>query len=273
MVKVALLLTFNNNYTNCCVKHYVVVTVFLQTRFCAVMHLGLIPIFSSVRSSKPLVCLFPTLFKQNLLTFISLVHQLLPQTAIKDLLVCLSHDSQRSPWVTALMRQLERNIGIHSEEPLCTSSCSQRLQQLSQQFAGPDGTRGWADCFSGHVKDSGTHSSQQGTQKKRKSSQISLGSDAEETEQQSKRPKADICSNECIDAAEQSMKEELSEKLESIVQSQGTEKSIQQATDSESHFIALPQHIKVTTENLICSVYNEVSQFLFLQFTYAVFFC
>lgn len=274
MVKVVLL-TFNN-YTNCCVKHDVVVTCFffffLQTLFCAVMHLGLIPIFSSIHSSKPLVCLFPTWFKQNLLTFISLVHQLLPQTAIKDLLVCLSQDTQRSPWVSALMRQLERNIGFHSEEPLCTSSCSQRLQQLSQQFAGPGGTRGWADCFSGHVKDSGTHSSEQGTQKKRKSSQISLGSDAEETEQQSKRPKADICSNECIDAAEQSMKEELSEKPESIVQSQGTEKNIQPATDSESQYNALPQHLKVTTENLICSVYNEVSQFLFLQFTMLSFF-
>lgn len=92
-------------------------------------------------------------------------------------------------------------------------------------------------------------------------------------EQQSKRPKADMCSNECIDAAEQSMKEELSEKLESIVQSQGTEKNIQPATDSESQYNALPQHIKVTTENLICSVYNGDSQFLFLQFTYVVFFC
>lgn len=220
-----------------------------------------------ISSSKPLVCLFPTLFKQNLLTFISLVHQLLPPTAVHDLLLCLGQDPQRSPWVSALMRQLERNIGVHSEEPLCTPVCSQRLKQLSQQFVGPGGTRGWVDCFGGLVKDSGTlsHSSTQGTQKKRK---ISL----EETEQESKRPKVDMCSNECIDAAEQRMKEELSEKLESIVPSEGTDKNMQPAEDSESQYNALPQHIKVTTDNLICSVYNEVSQFLFSQFTYVVFF-
>lgn len=215
------------------------------------------------------MCLFPTLFKQNLLTFISLVHQLLPQTAVQDLLLCLRQDPQRSPWVSALMRQLERNIGVHSEEPLCTPVCSQRLKQLSQQFVGPGGTGGWADCFGGLVKDSGTlsHSSAQGTQKKRKSSQISLDSDREETEQESKRPKVDMCSNECIDAAEQSTKEELSEKLESIVPSEGTDKNMQPADNSESQYNALPQHIKVTTDNLICSVNNEIS-----QFTYVVFF-
>lgn len=220
-----------------------------------------------IYSSKPLVCLFPTLFKQNLLTFISLVHQLLSQTAVHDLLVCLSQDPQISPWVSALMRQLERNIGVHNEEPLCTPACSQRLKQLSQQTVGPGGSRGWADCFGGLVKDSGTlsHSSEQGTQKKRKSSQISLYSDGEETEQQSKRAKVDMFSNECIDAAEQSMKGELSEKLESIVPSEGTDKNVQPATDSESQYNALPQHMKVTKE-LNFSVYNEVSVSIFFFF-------
>lgn len=220
-----------------------------------------------ISSSKPLVCLFPTLFKQNLLTFISLVHQILPQSAVHHLLTCLSQDPQKSPWVSALMRQLERNIGVHSEKPLCTPECSQRLQQLSQQFDAPGGSRGWADCFGGLIKDSGTLShSEWGTQKKRKSSQISLDADGEETAQQSKRPKVDMCSDGCFDAAEQSMKEERSEKWKSFVLSEGTGENMQPATDSESQYNALPQHIKVT-ENLICSVYNEVS-----EFTYVIFF-
>lgn len=206
-------------------------------------------------SSKPLVCLFPTLFKQNLLTFISLVHQLLPQTAIRDLLVCLSQEPHRSPWVSALISQLERNMGVPSEEPLCTPMCSQRIKQLSQQFVSPRGTRGWADCFGGLVKGSGflTNSLEQGTQKKRKSSQISLDSDVDETVQQKKRSKMDVSRQECVDAAEQNTKEGTPEKLQSV-SSEGTDEKLQPPTDSESLIDALPQHMKVTTDHLICSV-------------------
>lgn len=203
------------------------------------------------------MCLFPTLFKQNLLTFISLVHRLLPQTAIRDLLVCLSQEPHKSPWVSALISQLERNIGVHSEEPLCTPIFSQRIKQLSQQFVSPGGTRGWADCFGGlGGKGSGTltNSLEQGSQKKRKSSQISLDSDGDETVQQRKRSKMDVCRQECVDAAEQNTKEDTPEKLQSVVSSAGTDEKIQPATDSESLIDALPQHMKVTTDHLICSV-------------------
>ncbi|TWW56594.1 Fanconi anemia group E protein [Takifugu flavidus] len=194
---------------------------------------------------KPLVCLFPTLFKQNLLTFISLVHRLLPQTAVRDLLVCLRKEPHRSPWVSALISQLERNIGVHSEEPLCTPICSQRIKQLSQQFVSPGGTRGWADYFGGFVKGSGTltNSLEQGAQKKRRSSQISLDSDEDETVQQRKRSKMDACRQECVDAAEQNTKEDTPEKLQSVL-SEGTDENIQPATDSESLIDALPQHMK-----------------------------
>ncbi|CAG07472.1 unnamed protein product [Tetraodon nigroviridis] len=46
---------------------------------------------------------------------------------------------------------------------------------------------------------------------------------------------------ECIDAAEQSVKGELSE---SLVASEGTDKNIHPATDSGSQYSFLPQHIK-----------------------------
>lgn len=144
-------------------------------------------------------------------------------------------------------------MGVHSEEPLCTPLCSQRLEHLAQQFGGPGGPSAWADCFAGLVKDSGTLSNapEQGTQKKRKSSQISLDSGGEETEQQSKRSKVDTGGNDCLDPAE---KEEISEKLDSIVPSEGTAENMQPVPDSES-LEALPQHIKVA-DHLICSVYN-----------------
>lgn len=192
------------------------------------------------------------MFQQNLLTLISVLQQQLPQTAVRDLLVCLSREPPRSPWVSALIRQLERTAGVRREQPLCTPVCSQRLEQLSRQFVGAGGARGWADCFDGVVKDSGpvSHSSEQETKKKRKSSQISLDSDGEETEPQSKRPKVDTCSNECIDAPEQSMKEELSEKLERIVPAEGNDEKLQPAAGCEGGYNALPQHIKVTTNGL-----------------------
>lgn len=158
--------------------------------------------------------------------------------------------------MSALISQLERNIGIHSEEPLCTPICSQRIKELSQQFVSPGGTKGWADCFGGLVKGSGTltNSLKQGAQKKRNSSQISLDSDGDETVQQRKRSKMDVCHQECVDAAEQNTKEDTPEKLQSVVPPEGTDEKIQPATDSESLIDVLPQHMKVTTDHLICSV-------------------
>lgn len=151
-------------------------------------------------------------------------------------------------------------MGVCSQEPLCTPACSQRLKQLSQQFVGLGGTGGWAEYFGGLAKDSGplSNPSVQGTQKKRKSSQISLDSDGEETVQQGKRSKMDVCSNECVDAAERSTKEEASEKLESIVPSEGSDEKAQPASDSECLIDVLPQHVKVTTYQ-IYSVYNVYS--------------
>uniref|UniRef100_A0A3B5A604 FA complementation group E n=1 Tax=Stegastes partitus TaxID=144197 RepID=A0A3B5A604_9TELE len=161
-------------------------------------------------TDKPLVCLFPALFKQNLLSFMCLVHSALPVNAAHRLLKCLSQDSHPNPWITALVRQLERNLGTHRKQPLYSSQCSQRLTELSQRLAGSGETRGWAECFS---SDTVRFESQNvvdlpelGTQRKRKSSLINLESDGEEMEQQSKRMK--ICENEQVDAEEQSVKME-----------------------------------------------------------------
>ncbi|XP_061908889.1 Fanconi anemia group E protein [Entelurus aequoreus] len=137
---------------------------------------------------KALVCLFPALFKQNLLTFIYLIHSLLPKAAVLRLLQCLSQDSSPSPWVSALTRQLERNLGSLNKEHLFTPVCRGRLEKLSQRLGGD--TAGWAECFSIETEESQNTPCllELGKQKKRKGNFDILDSD-EEILQQSKRLK------------------------------------------------------------------------------------
>ncbi|XP_028439166.1 Fanconi anemia group E protein [Perca flavescens] len=197
---------------------------------------------------KPLVCLFPALFKQNLLSFIHLVQSVLPRTTVLHLLKCLSQDLHPSPWVTALVRQLERNLGAHNEEPLYTPLCSQRLKELSQRLVGSGETEGWAKCFSGQPVESESRRtsclSELGTQRKRKGSVVTLDSDGEETGQQSKRIKMDLCGSECLNAEEQSAKAEASGRLGSDAPAETPAEELQPATDSSCD--ALPEHIKVS---------------------------
>ncbi|XP_042347993.1 Fanconi anemia group E protein isoform X2 [Plectropomus leopardus] len=196
---------------------------------------------------KPLVCLFPALFKQNLLSFIYLVHSVLPRTTVLRLLKCLSQDPHPSPWVTALIRQLYRALGAHTEEPLYTPVCSQRLQELSQRLVGFGEPGGWAKCFSGHTVESESQGAsgllELGTQRKRKGSFVSLDADGEETGQQSKRMKMDICGGECVDAEEQSTKEETPEGSGSDAAAETPTGELQPAADSPRD--ALPEQMKI----------------------------
>uniref|UniRef100_A0A8D0ADF9 FA complementation group E n=1 Tax=Sander lucioperca TaxID=283035 RepID=A0A8D0ADF9_SANLU len=193
---------------------------------------------------KPLVCLFPALFKQNLLSFIYLVQSVLPRTTVLHLLKCLSQDLHPSPWVTALVRQLERNLGAHNEDPLYTTLCCQRLKELSQRLVGSGESEGWAKCFSDQPVESESQSasclSELGTQRKRKGSFVTLDSDGEETGQQRKRIKMDLCGSECLDAEEQSAK---AEALGSDAPEETPAEELQPAPDSSCD--ALPEHIKV----------------------------
>uniref|UniRef100_A0A8C3G3L7 FA complementation group E n=1 Tax=Cyclopterus lumpus TaxID=8103 RepID=A0A8C3G3L7_CYCLU len=193
---------------------------------------------------KPLVCLFPALFKRNLLSFIYLVHSVLPRITVLRLLKCLSQDPHPSPWVMALVRQLERNLGTHNDHPLCTPLCSQRLKELSKHLVGFANTGGWAMCFSDPTVDSDSQHasglSELGTQRKRKGSFLTLDSDCEETEQQIKRMKMDVCGSEHRDVDELSAKE--TERLESEAPAETLGEELQAAADGPCE--ALPEHIK-----------------------------
>nr|XP_020476257.1 Fanconi anemia group E protein [Monopterus albus] len=197
---------------------------------------------------KPLVCLFPPLFKQNLLSFIYLVHSRLPRTSVFHLLKCLSLDPCPNPWVIALSRQLERSLGAHSEEPLYTPMCSQRLKDLSQHLVGSGETVGWK-CLKGQIAEPASLSvsdlSELGTQRKRKSSFVTLDSDGEETvEQQSKRIKMDVCGSKHGSAKQWSGHEETPERCESDATAENPHEELQRAPDSPCD--ALPEHIKLS---------------------------
>ncbi|KAK5863496.1 hypothetical protein PBY51_000524 [Eleginops maclovinus] len=193
----------------------------------------------------PLVWLFTALFKKNLLSFIHLVYLSLPRPPVLHLLECLCQDPHRNPWMIAMIRQLERNLEAHNEEPLYTLHCSQRLKELSQRLVGSDETAGW--CFSGPTSacESASGSSELGTQRKRKGSFLALDSDGEDTLQKSKRIKVDICGSESLDAEEQSATEEKTGQLGNDATAETTAEERKPAT-AESPSDVLPEHIKVS---------------------------
>ncbi|CAJ1085307.1 Fanconi anemia group E protein isoform X1 [Xyrichtys novacula] len=197
---------------------------------------------------RPLVCLFPAFFKQNLLSFIHLVQPVLPQTTILHLLKCLSQDPHPSPWVSALMKQLKRNTGVLREEPLYTPHSSQRLKELSQRLVGSGDTGGWTKCFNGQTSESGSQRAsgllRSVAQRKRKSSVASLDSDGDETGQQCKRTKIDGCVYESLENEETSLTEEFSRRSVSDAPADTPAENMQPEVDQPCN--ALPEHIKVS---------------------------
>ncbi|KAG7520937.1 hypothetical protein JOB18_038942 [Solea senegalensis] len=196
---------------------------------------------------KPLVCLFPPLFKQNLLSFIYLIHSVLPQRSVLHLLKCLSRDPHPNPWISAVGQQLKRSLGVHNEEPLYTPLCSQRLKELSQHLIVNGETGGWAQCLSGQREgfesqgDSG--SSEVGTQRKRKLCLVTLDSSDEDAGQHSKRTKTDVCDIDRVDAEERNVNEETSERLERDVPTATPAEELQPAPVTSDF---LPEYIKVS---------------------------
>lgn len=153
--------------------------------------------------SKPLVCLFPPLFKQNLLTFLYLVRSAIPQSHTLKLLKCLSQDSNPSPWVIALSRQLERKLEMNHKDPLYSEQCSQKLKKLSEHLGDRSETGGWADCFNNRTEESESlprpDLPEHGTQRKRRARFDHVAAEDVEMVQESKRLKMDMDVDEPVD--------------------------------------------------------------------------
>ncbi|XP_012726035.3 LOW QUALITY PROTEIN: Fanconi anemia group E protein [Fundulus heteroclitus] len=160
---------------------------------------------------KPLVCLFPPLFKQNLLTFLCLLHSAaIPGPTVGLLLQCLRQDISPTPWVRALGRQLERKLELSHKDPLCSEQCSQKLKTLSQRLGASCETGGWADCFDSQAEEYESHASRHlsepGSQRKRRASFDRADADSEETAQESKRMKMDTRVDEPVAAEEENVR-------------------------------------------------------------------
>lgn len=102
-------------------------------------------------------------------------------------------------------------------------------------------TGGWTKCFSGQTAEFESQStsdlSELGTQRKRKGSFVSVGSDGEETGSQSKRIKMD--DNECVTAEELRVNKEMPGAPESDAAAE--------TPASDSSCDGLPEQIKVKT--------------------------
>lgn len=159
---------------------------------------------------KPLVCLFPSLFKQNLLAFIYQLNHLLPQTTLRHVLDCIKLDTLPNTWIPSLIVQLERQFDIDHEKPLFSEDCGRRLMDLSQRVHCGSRGEGWACSFQGIPSPSCLEPSEsslsQVLPRKRKGSPGDKDSDNEEVCNQNKRMKVDLCVDEDV-SVEQSQEE------------------------------------------------------------------
>uniref|UniRef100_A0A3P9QIC4 FA complementation group E n=1 Tax=Poecilia reticulata TaxID=8081 RepID=A0A3P9QIC4_POERE len=195
-------------------------------------------------SVKPLVCLFPPVFKQNLLIFLYLVNSAIPGPTVLLLLGCLAQDSNPTPWVRALGRQLERKLEMNFKDPLYSEQCRQKLKQLSENLGGSSEAGGWAECFSRQTEESESYCRrdllEHGTQRKRRASfDADVDADGEEEAvQESKRLKTD---NNHVDEPVDAEDEEVR------MDTQGGSASAAETPAVRPHD-GLPEHIRVNSE-------------------------
>ncbi|KAJ0064196.1 hypothetical protein NL108_001517, partial [Boleophthalmus pectinirostris] len=194
---------------------------------------------------KPLVCLFPSLFKQNLLAFVYHLHHVLLQSTVSHLLDCIKQDCPKS-WVTSLVTQLERQLNIDKERPLFSAQCGQSLTKLVHQLPRSDKAGGWASYFNfiSTASQSGSTLTQVASQRKRKSSDVYQDSDSEQISQQNKRMRIDLCVGEYVGTQELSKKEKTPDAPEAVISSE--------PIDPPPHALhdTLPENIKVAVLQL-----------------------
>ncbi|XP_033825251.1 Fanconi anemia group E protein [Periophthalmus magnuspinnatus] len=194
--------------------------------------------------TKPLVCLFPRLFQQNLLEFVYHLHHVLPQSTLRHLLDCIKQDCPPNSWVSSLVTQLERQLGIDQEKPLFSAQCGQRLTKLIHQLPRSDEAGGWASCFNlplSSAPHSGPALPGVVSQRKRKSSDIYQDLDSEETSQ-NKRMRGNICADEDVGTQQELSKKE--DAPDALISSEPIDPPPDVPRD------ALPENIKVAVLQL-----------------------
>ncbi|XP_061114144.1 Fanconi anemia group E protein isoform X2 [Conger conger] len=147
----------------------------------------------------PLVCLFPVAFKRNLLSFLHLVHPMLPTPGLVRLLDCLTRDPSHDPWISALLGQLGRDLHPQacSKHPLLTPQGRDRLGELCARLApcgggGPGGSVSWSSRLAAVALPG------PGSQRKRTSESAGFDIEGEAAALQSKRRRLDRAGEEAL---------------------------------------------------------------------------
>lgn len=187
------------------------------------------------------MCLFPEVFKRNLLCFLHLIHPGLPRDNIVHLLQCLTQDHRENQWSCVFIKQLYRELEGTRKETLLTSNCTEKLRGLCERFRDQNTNGRWASCFQEIETEQADDQTDFSvlSQKKRKSD--NLDRDVDDDVQQSKRVKVDSCTAQDEDEGLPEEEEEPKMRMSQRDQSSASKSQ----TSSHQTSKVLSDHIKV----------------------------
>ncbi|KAL2103328.1 hypothetical protein ACEWY4_000196 [Coilia grayii] len=142
-------------------------------------------------TTKPLVCLFPASFKWSLLSFLHLVHTVLPKDCTLSLLDCLGQEWAVAPWTAALVGQLHKDLRQGIIKEILSPQCRQNVKELCEEFRGTGRTGGWSTYFT-KPETSLLDTTSSSQPQKRKSENLEWYSDPSDEGKQSKRMKMEL---------------------------------------------------------------------------------
>ncbi|KAL7884985.1 hypothetical protein AOLI_G00077550 [Acnodon oligacanthus] len=143
---------------------------------------------------KPLVCFFSEAFKCDLLCFLHLVHSWVPQDSVLALIHCMAQEVKQKPWIRALIRQLQRDIGDEElgQNTLLSPECVVQLKGLCEKFKDPEAKGGWELYLNEHRTEVPSDNETDSALKKRKNEVMDLDMDTDMGEPKTKRMKMDL---------------------------------------------------------------------------------
>lgn len=181
--------------------------------------------------------------------FLHLLHPGLPRESVLALLRCLSQDTDKNPWVCALVSLLHKDIGVEEfrRDTLLTRECVLNLKDLCDRFKESKGKRGWELCLNEYkTNDLSTDGQTYTGFKKRKSEITDHHMDANVEEPESKRRKIDLAVQGVPEDGQMAVGQEKSdEKTTQLYNELELDTSASAPVSKEDCESLLPDHIKV----------------------------
>lgn len=212
-----------------------------------------------------MVCLFSATFKRDLLCFLHHLHPGLPQENVLALLRCLSHDADDNPWVSALISQLHKDLGVDvfGEGTLLTPECVLNLKELCDRFKDCQEKGEWDLCLNEHKTDElYTESQTDAGSKKRKSEITDVHMGEEVDEPRSKRRRTDLVTQGDLEDRQVAVGQEGAEVKPLRLDEELEGDSTVALPVPEDCLSILPDHIKVKWK---CAQIIKIFNILFLK--------